>query len=75
MGSSGQVVLYPQAARAQKESTEMSEDDYYHTVEEGAPMVYHDHADCSEGLKIEPQHYRKGKGVGRRLCEVCEAKG
>lgn len=49
-------------------------DTYYHTVEEGAPHVYHDHKDCPDGEKIKPEHWRSGKGIDRRLCEVCEAK-
>jgi hypothetical protein len=44
----------------------------YHTVEDGAPHVYHDNLDCPDGKKIESKHYREGKGVDRRLCEECE---
>ena len=45
---------------------------YYHTVEPGAPHVYHDNANCPDGKQIKPEHYRTGQGVGRRLCEECE---
>ncbi len=44
----------------------------YHTVEENALHVYHDNLDCPDGKKIKSEHYRSGKGVGRRLCEECE---
>lgn len=53
----------------------MNEDTYYYTAEVGAPMVYHDHKNCPDGEKIKTEHYRTGKGFGRRLCEECKAKG
>ncbi len=44
----------------------------YHTVEEGAPHVYHDNADCPDGKKIKTEHYRVGSGTGRTLCKECK---
>jgi len=42
----------------------------YYTVSSETKRVYHTHADCSEGKKIET----KDK-VTRVLCEVCAKKG
>jgi hypothetical protein len=44
----------------------------FHTSEPETPPVYHDDDECFEGKKIKPWHRVAGRGVGRRLCEVCE---
>lgn len=45
---------------------------YYYTTSTEDPAVYHTNQQCSEGIKIEPQHrVNSAKPVGRRLCEKC----
>jgi hypothetical protein len=44
----------------------------FHTSEPETPQVYHNDDECYEGKKILPQHRVSGRGVNRRLCEVCE---
>lgn len=43
----------------------------FHTRDPETPNVYHDDDACWEGKKILPENRIPGKGVGRRLCEVC----
>lgn len=43
----------------------------FHTVEPGAPHVYHNNSACNDGKAIKPQHWRSGEGYGRRRCERC----
>ncbi len=54
----------------------MPTDPEYHTVlPEYGPReanVFHNHNDCYEGKKIKPEHRTRGRGTGRRLCEICE---
>lgn len=45
----------------------------YHTVTEEKPEqrdVFHDHDDCPDGRRIEPQNRRSGTG-GRPRCDAC----
>jgi hypothetical protein len=44
----------------------------YHTNDPETPNVFHNNSACDDGNRIEPQHFREGEGVGRRLCERCE---
>lgn len=46
---------------------------YYYTTSTEDPAVYHTNQQCSEGIKIEPQHRvnTDTKPLGRRLCEKC----
>lgn len=49
----------------------------YHTIRpENLPErnVYHDHADCPDGRRIKPEHWRSGT-AGRPRCDACKAKG
>ena len=39
----------------------MAEKFEYHTVEPGAPHVYHNDSDCPDGKRIKPEHYRVGR--------------
>lgn len=47
----------------------------FHTSEPETPEVFHNDDECFEGKKILPQHRVDGRGVDRRLCEVCEDLG
>jgi hypothetical protein len=45
----------------------------YHTSRPetgGERDVYHDHSDCPDGRRIEPQHFRTGT-AGRPRCKEC----
>jgi hypothetical protein len=51
----------------------------YHTVtpEAGQPGhrdVYHDHNNCSDGLRIKPENRVSGTG-GRNKCDECKTLG
>jgi hypothetical protein len=51
----------------------------YHTItpEQGEPghrNVYHDHDDCPDGKRIEPQNRRSGTD-NRPRCDACIALG
>jgi len=43
----------------------------FHTVEPGAPHVFHNNSACQDGKNIRREHQRPGPGEGRRLCERC----
>ena len=43
----------------------------FHTSEPETAPVYHNNSACFESKKIKREHRRLGRGVNRRLCEVC----